>query len=313
LAGRREHEPLEVALPNYTLEQITSEKALALTMGYLLPIASASTSITYGRIAAELRRDLKISGNIYPLHVGHTVGSLMNWLWELDRSIPLINALVVRANSKRPGEGVDYYLKKWFRLSKSRVSAKRRDALVERAANDVYAYDNWADVYRRAFGKKPPSAGPATLIDGSEVDGQSPFGGPAESEEHRRLKKYILTHPRQVGAPKRPDIAHDEEILLSADEVDVFFRTKTCAYLVEVKSIRSGKPDFLRGIYQCVKYRAVYTAQSRKKAPSLDVRAILVVEMTPPKDIVALAKFHAITLKIVSVNKRPNNYSAAFK
>jgi hypothetical protein len=294
----------ERVMPAYTIKQIQSKKALELTMGYLLPVASASTTITYGEIALRLSRDLKLKRKIFPVQIGGTVGTLMERLWELDDSIPPINVLVVRGSSKKPSKGVDDFLADWFELPHGRVSDRRRDDLIESAAKDVYAYADWPEVYRRTFRIEPPSSDPAELISGSEVDGRGGFGGAAESEEHRLLKEYILSHPALVGASKNPDIANVEEMLLSGDEVDVYFLTKSQAHLVEVKSIRSDERDLLRGIYQCVKYRAVFAAQRKEKAPSTKIEVVLVTEVSPSSKITDLAKLHAITIKVVSLNQR---------
>lgn len=125
-------------MSSYTLPRIQSDKALALTLGYLLPVVSANSVMTYGQIATRLERDLKIKGNIYPLHIGGTVGTLMNRLWEIDDTIPPINVLVVRRTSKKPSKGVNGFLRYWFTLPRgTRLSPKYRDELIERAAKDV--------------------------------------------------------------------------------------------------------------------------------------------------------------------------------
>jgi len=65
-------------------------------------------------------------------------------------------------------------------------------------------------------------------------------------------------------------------MLLSGDEVDVFFEATNSADLVEVKSRRSADSDYMRGVYQCIKYRAVFRAQREGTTPDLNIRAILV-------------------------------------
>jgi hypothetical protein len=293
-------------LPSYTLPQIKSGKALALTLGYLLPFVSANSTMSYGQIATRLARDLKIKGRIYPLHIGGTAGALADRLWELDASIPPINVLVINGTSKRPSKGVNDYLRYWFSLPKgTRLSGKYRDELIARAAADVYAYPDWERIYRKTFKEAPPTSNPSVLIEGTEVDGQGGFGGSAESKEHYKLKQHILAHPRLVGAPRSPEIAHDEEVLLSGDEVDVFFLMKDRAYLVEVKSIRSNRADFLRGVYQCVKYRAVFEAQRKERAPLKRITPVFVTEIMPEARITDLARQLRIKVKIIPVNKPP--------
>lgn len=89
---------------------------------------------------------------------------------------------------------------------------------------------------------------------------------------------------------------------MSGDEVDVFFERGQRADLVEVKSIRSSEPDLVRGVYQCVKYRAVFTAQRLGTTPDTRVFVTLVVEAQPATYILDLAKLHGIRVKIVRLN-----------
>jgi hypothetical protein len=128
------------------------------------------------------------------------------------------------------------------------------------------------------------------------------FGGAAESEEHRKLKDYVLRHPNEIGAPSPPDDARKELMLLSGDEVDVYIARGGAVHLVEVKSVRSTDPDFVRGVYQCVKYRAVFKAQRAGTTPDLRIVATLVVERQPPSHILDLAKRHSVRLAVITVN-----------
>lgn len=84
--------------------------------------------------------------------------------------------------------------------------------------------------------------------------------------------------------------------------MDVCFETGNRVDLVEVKSIRSDWNDLQRGIYQCVKYRAVFQAQRQAVTPDMQVVATLVIETEAPADISDLAKMHRIRLKVVKVN-----------
>jgi hypothetical protein len=143
---------------------------------------------------------------------------------------------------------------------------------------------------------------------GSEEDGLPPdpvtrkYGGEAESKEHKSLKAYVLKHPACVGVRGRPEIARDEFLLLSGDEVDVYFESENRVDLVEVKSTRSQWNDVRRGIYQCIKYRAVFLAQRRFLMPGLQVAATLVVENEVPRDLQDLAALHEVRIKVVRVN-----------
>ena len=90
-------------------------------------------------------------------------------------------------------------------------------------------------------------------------------------------------------------------MLLSGDEVDVYFETDGRIDLVEVKSRRSNWHDLQRGVYQCVKYRAVLDAQRKQLMPSSRSAATLVVETRPSNELLALAKVHDVRVLQVIV------------
>lgn len=292
----------------YTLKQLRTD-GLPLAFGYLLPVVAGQTTITYGQIAAMLQRDLALEGRVFSTHIGGVAGCLMDRIHDVDPDVPLINVLVVNVDTWGPGGGADEYLRKWFG-HQGKLSKARKTELVAKAAREVYAYSKWDAVFRKVFRSEPPSSDPSTLIAGTERDGLAPpsgrqsFGGLAESDEHKALKNYVLKHPAAIGASARPSKSHIELRLQSGDEVDVFFEGASRVDLVEVKSIRSSEPDFLRGVYQCIKYRAVFCAQRLSTTPDMNVIATLVTEEQPPSYITDLARQHAVRIKVVRVNRR---------
>lgn len=260
---------------NYTLDFL-QEAGPKYAMGYLLPRISARSNITYGEIAERLCQDLDIKGKIFATHVGYIAGPLQDRIHELEPDAPLLNVLIVRADSEEASSGVDGYLKRKYNLPKRRdIDPDQKSVLLQQAAQEVYSFGRWAEIYRKAFKAPPPSEDPSKDIEGTERDGQT-RGGPAESEEHKRLKAYVLAHPHLVGAKGRLVHKQDEYCLLSGDEVDVFFAKSDEFWLVEVKSQRSNERDMIRGCYQSIKYRAVFEAQLRRTLPTARVHAVLV-------------------------------------
>ena len=76
-----------------------------------------------------------------------------------------------------------------------------------------------------------------------------------------------------------------EFVLLSGDRLDVYFLQQDGKQIaVEVKSRISDDADILRGIYQCVKYKAVLAAECHTKGEKADVDSILVVEKELSKE-----------------------------
>jgi len=125
-------------------------------------------------------------------------------------------------------------------------------------------------------------------------------GGPAESDEHKKLKDWVARNPGGIGIKKSFDSGIKESRLLSGDAIDVLFSDAESFIVVEVKSKRSNDEDFRRGLYQCVKYREI------KKAEHLpfraNVRSILVTERELPPELKERAKLLNVKLKCVSVN-----------
>jgi hypothetical protein len=111
------------------------------------------------------------------------------------------------------------------------------------------------------------------------------FGGSGESEDHRRLKTFIAAHPRAVGLDPRVGAGSIEHRLPSGDTIDVLFRDGPAWIAVEAKSLVSNTLDIARGLFQCVKYRAVIDAVQTISGLPRDARAILAVEGSLPADL----------------------------
>jgi hypothetical protein len=105
------------------------------------------------------------------------------------------------------------------------------------------------------------------------------FYGGEEGEDHRILKEYVKAHPACIGLNQRFIRCSTESKLPSGDEMDVFFESATEQVCIEVKGKKSCEADMLRGIFQCVKYRAVLEAQglcrNDKKTPVIGIYLVL--------------------------------------
>ena len=103
------------------------------------------------------------------------------------------------------------------------------------------------------------------------------------------MREWLNNHPECVD-PQLRDVDADTEVaLLSGDRVDVVYRTKGEVVAIEVKSRISNWPDLQRGIYQCVKYRAVMEAQEKEEKSGRRVRALLVTETPLRADLIRTA------------------------
>ena len=106
-------------------------------------------------------------------------------------------------------------------------------------------------------------------------------GGGGEGPEHDMLKEYVKRTPSFVGLP--PVVVSESEYELpSHDSVDVMFCHDGKMVAVEVKSKISDAADVCRGLYQCIKYKAVTEAMLRSMGKKPNVRSVLVLGLPLP-------------------------------
>lgn len=200
--------------------------------------------------------------------IGYLLGSVKRVFKRLEKEsglkdIPTLNALVSNAKSGLPSEGFSY-----VHPSYDTMDFTLKQIVVKDANNKALNYDKW-DYVLAMLGLKP-------LLCQADEDkirsGTFGFGG--ESEEHKQMKEFIATHPESI------DIQADEKgvcehILLSGDRLDVFFRQANV--VVEVKPKSAPNADILRGLFQCVKYKAILNAEAEVKGARPDSEVVLVM------------------------------------
>jgi hypothetical protein len=275
-------------------------------MGMLIAAAADRKTVTYKDVARQIQRAL---GNpfarVAPLNIGHVAGCLMDRIGEVAPKAPPINTLVVNAQTKLPGQGADWYVKRYLpKMKYPGLSDQAKREVLKPVHDDVFAYQEWNKVARKAFGTDAVKATTKGEEKKGESDGKAKrlgFGGPSESPEHRRLKCYVKAHPTRFGAPADCGKGVIEKRLDSQDEIDVWFMVPGEQLAVEVKSARSLESDLRRGIFQCVKYRAILNAQWEcefsKDLPK--VRAKLVSEAVLPRELLRLAKILDIEIQVI--------------
>lgn len=244
--------------------------------------------ITYKNMADAITRKLARSGtNVFHRAVANIVGTMMDDIWEKFEDAPPINAFVVNKDTQMPGFNVQYHFDAYFHQdwgwydALSDVEKMRR---LQTVWNDACKYREWDEIaawYRASHGVH-------TFLKDKGVDEEDGkarriYGvGPAEGLRHKQLKLYIQAHPKLVGAPSDPDSADVEHQFESLDEADVLFTDDQGLIVVEVKSNISNQQDMRRGLFQCVKYRALAEAEELVSAEEEDaaraVAAVLVIE-----------------------------------
>lgn len=286
-------------MPSYTVNELASNGSPHALAMLLHALDSGEPFVTYGAIKAQLEHQLQIP-SIFTIQIGAVAGAMMDAILGAEPKAPLINVLICRPDGI-PGSGAGSYLASRYRDPSLRdwdkVPRERKLALVGRERQKILAYPGWQNLAASLFGELPELV--LTPSDGNEHDFRGGRGGEAESPEHKRLKLWVHANPACVAIEGRPEFAKTEAKLLSGDEIDVLFRCGGVFFAVEVKSRRSNDADFLRGIYQCIKYRAVKQAQH---VPfPVEVVPILVTETPMPKHLVDRAAQLGVVWRIVKL------------
>lgn len=259
--------------------------------------------VTYAEVARELNTRLGLS-NVTHHHVGPVIDAMMTHLRTFDPDVPLLNALVMRGDMDAPGKGVDDYLVRRFSLARKPGGANRV-SWVETAVNEVEIYGKWPALFSRAYGETwVPSRRQRDAFD-DDGQGDNPKyrdGGPrSEGPEHRKLKLYVCENPHCLRLGLKAPLAAVEGSLPSGDRLDVEIVDGDRRIGVEVKSIRSGDEDLRRGLFQCVKYKAVMDAQADLGgAPPSEV--VLITERKLPYHLEKTARSLGIKRIVLSVN-----------
>ncbi|MBW7057924.1 hypothetical protein KY389_14805 [Paracoccus bogoriensis] len=234
----------------------------------LVEYARQRREITYGEWDDEIvRRGL--GSHVHLAQYGYPAGSIGDACEEYSEEagvdVPLINLMVVNKGTRVPGSGSQYYIEQFCRqflgrkVAPERLSVQEKRAIIERALEEIYDFQGWDHVLG-AYGlskTRKKRTSPASKKKRRRPNPKGWHTGP-ESDEHKALKRRIASEPGLVGLARDGDGAQEFR-LWSGDEVDVYFGSVSVG--VEVKTASAGFDELHRGIFQCVKYRAVLRAQ----------------------------------------------------
>lgn len=245
----------------------------------LVNLAKSGQTIFYSEMAEELSLMNIHDRPIHHRHIGRIVGSVADTLIELgeewEELIPPISAVVINKNTGQPGEGCDYFLRRYFGFRK--VPEDKRSDYVLIAQHQVFGYGYWDDVLADLGVDLVTIDSNRTLC---KQAGKS--GGGGEGPEHKRLKRHVHANPNLIFPWAVQDSA-TERGLASGDCLDVYFQTRQYRIGIEVKSRISCEMDILRGIFQCVKYQAILEAEEALNGGERTIETYLVIEgkLTP--------------------------------
>lgn len=253
--------------------QVYARAALPL----LVRQAQAGVPVCYSDLAEEL-------GMPNPRNLNYVLGSIGQSLELLAKewkaNVPPLECIVVKKRSGLPGEGIGWFLEK--KQDYGALPLRQKRALVEAALQHVFSYPRWEEVLK-AFKLEQTTTDFTSII----TKAAGGYGG-GESYAHKALKEYVARNPQSIGLKANTQQGDTEFPLPSGDSLDVSFNSKTVWVAAEVKSAVSPEADIVRGLFQCVKYRAVMEAVLLTENRPQNVRALLVLEKALPKKLIPL-------------------------
>jgi len=255
---------------------------------YAFPIvlwcAKNGKKITYGDLEQEMMTRHGIEEQAYKTNYGRPAGKIGHIIEQLseewDEDVPPINAIIVNKAKGLPSKGVDCFLKKFLKKTeKKRVTKTNRDDCAAEVMQAVLNYPNWHTVAKHFGYKQLKDVGVVQLTKDSEkIDVPEPptiKGGGGESKAHRELKEKIANSPGLFIEYGKFPKGKTEGLLRSGDEVDVLFKNKEMILAVEIKANNASDGELVRGIYQCIKYRATIRAMQLADGDLPNAQALL--------------------------------------
>ena len=283
-----------------------SKHALAPTMRWLIETALDGSTMTYGAVAARLESESGFS-TVNPRRIGRVAGELMDLIQQVDENSPLINVLLVSQKTKLPAEGIRSYMAEYFKKPKLqkvnyiRLEPEKWQKFFDRAAAEVYATSSkeWSALYKKVFRKKLSNdivSGKRKMCQiGIEDDfgiGTGKYGSGGEGKFHKALRLWVKNNPGKIKQSYAGARTDTEFLLESGDRIDAVYHLENQTILLEVKSRISNEVDLRRGVYQCIKYRAVKSAMDVRSNSS--IKAVLVTESDLSGEIKSLLKQNGI-------------------
>jgi hypothetical protein len=261
----------------------SAEKSLLELVRHVFDAVGDPEPLTYQELAFRI-------GRINKHDKGHAngMGKVLEKMGNLLRgvaddwgkAVPHIQSLVVAgygSGKGLPSDGIKEFWPGYPELTKK--EKENRSRLSYREIREFGSRWNW--VLER-LGLPQVTNGDSKSVETSRGRGE---GG--ESSAHLALKDHIARNPQLVGASEDDEV-FQEYPLPSLDVIDVLFRGLSQWIAVEVKSRISDNlvSDYERGLYQCVKYRALIEAMrkdSRYRVPD-QITVILLIETSLPAE-----------------------------
>lgn len=244
-------------------------------------------------------QDMAKAADLNTWRIGHQLGLLHDVFTELEkrtgRHIPVLNTFCKSKSTKVPSCGFSYVERNY-----ESMTLDEQQKIITLIENDAINYPDW-DWVLDQLGLLPAKAFTEEDLENISKNFRG-FGG--EGPDHKALKEYLQSHPETIGVSD-VESADVEHCLPSGDRLDLHFNLKNGDRVaVEVKPATAPDDDVTRGIFQCVKYRAVLDAMKKAACMNYKNRVILAIGGTLSEsnrnlaDLLAVPYFESIpTLK----------------
>jgi hypothetical protein len=241
--------------------------------------ARGEEPITYSALAAEL--DMP-----NPRNLNYVLGAIGNTIEQLNgrfrEKIPPIQFLVVQKISRAPGPGVSFYVPDVpdFRG----LSLRQRRHLAAEKRREIYAFNAWEEILSLLGLQAPPPQLTESSFQALASLASSSYGS-EESAAHRLLKQFVAGSPTILDLGQVVLKTSQEFLLPSGDAIDVFVETAELWVAVEIKPHHAPLHDILRGLFQCIKYKALLRALAAVQSANKETASVLVLGSALPKEI----------------------------
>ena len=260
----------------------TARQALPL----LLSLAKTGRRWTYGELSRVIEGRVDLPASKFTIRYNTVltkIGTMLNLLSdEWQREVPPLTILIVSGTRDEPSKGVNDFLERYVTEERvGHLTTNNRKAMVDRATGAVHNFGDW-DQVADYFGVTIPEATPLDRSDAQAIilPPPIPLRG-AESPAHLALKQYVAHHPELFAKYGKFEPGALEFRLFSGDEVDVVFQNLEMTLVVEVKTGDAAPGELTRGLFQCVKYRAVLRAMYELLSEPMPVQAVLATPQQP--------------------------------
>lgn len=278
----------------------------------LVEFAKYRKPITYG-IWDDVIVNRRLGHHVHSAQYGYPAGTIGDACCDYERKygvkVPPINLLVVNKRNGVPGKGVEPYADSYIRnyLRRRRLwgtlSLDEKQAVIQQAHEQIYEFPDWHLVLKE-FGLRANKIVRNHEPRKKASSYRNTWARGGEGEAHKRLKEYIRKNPNVIGLPKN-SVGIVEFLLPSGDEIDVYFRAARLA--VEVKAREAPIGELHRGLFQCVKYRALVQAMRKSDGEIPQGKSLLVIEGELPADLRKVAAI--IGVQVREKVKTPSSFN----